>query len=133
MTTTELKTAIHRQVEKYDAALDNSYRNMAFRKLLRLLEENYPVIEKAMPDFQKLYCELQYCYSEKSSINKFVMSKYVSKDMHEFVSEGINEPVSNVMAEALDKSFCDAMSRFLPSVISRLIHHFWDEFDKATK
>lgn len=133
MTVAELRKAIHRQIEKYDSALDNSYRNMACKKLLRLFEENYETIEKAMPDFQKFYCEFQYFCSEKSSIRKFMLSNYVAKDMHEFVLEGIHQPISDTMAETIDQSFSEAISRFLPNVISMLIHHFWDEFDEATK
>ena len=129
-----LRDKIRQQVDKYDSACDNIQRRMASRKLLKILEENHSVIEEIMPDFQKFYCELQYCcYQRPSEFMSKIMSSFTSNDIFEFVSEGIDDPISETMAEALSKSLAEAMSGFLPKVISKMIHHFCDEFDKATQ
>ena len=131
-----LKEQLRRHVERYDSAQDNNVRRMASRKLLELLKENYQVLQEVVPDFQKFCQEFHFCCFHKSVIYKF-MSKtipsFVSNDMSEFISDCMDEQISEVMSEALTESMAEAMSNFWTNVTSKLIHHFWDEFDNATK
>lgn len=136
MTISELKVAIHRQIERYDSAHDNNQRRMASRNLLAILKENHLVIQEVLPEFQKFYQELHFCCFHKSDIYKFMSNTIhplVSNNMLKLISEQLEQKISEEIVEAITESVIESLAHFWPKVIAKLLHHFWEQFDEATK
>lgn len=136
MTISELKVAIHRQIERYDSAHDNNQRRMASRKLLAILKENHLVIQEVLPEFQKFYQELHFCCFHKPDICEFMSNTIhplVSNDMPKLISEQLEQEVSKEMDEAITESMTEVLAQFWPKIMAKLLHHFWEQFDEVTK
>ena len=130
-----LKVKIHQQIEKYDSSFGNNERRMHSRKLLDILEKNSEILQD-LPNFQEFCCELRYVCYNKPSILKFMstaMTEFASKNMAEFISKEMDKPISETMSTAMIDAMSEATSEFTTKVLSKIIHQFWNEFDKATK